>query len=104
MKKVKAKEQALRDLKKKKSEQIKKINERIAAKREMRKKATKPERKAALLADITVMQEKIEEKREDFDTKLGEMEQLIAELKQTSGEKLVEIDSQIDAITEKDAN
>jgi hypothetical protein len=103
LKKVKAKEQALRDLKKKKSEQIKKINERIAAKREMRKKATKPERKAALLADITVFQEKIEEKREDIDGKLAEMERLIGELKQTSDEKLIEIDSQIDAIIEKDA-
>jgi len=103
LKKVYAKEQALRDLKKKKSEQIKKINERIAAKREMRKNATKPERKAALLADITVFQEKIEEKREDFDGKLAEMERLIGELKQTSDEKVIEIDSQIDAIIEKDA-
>ena len=39
----------------------------------MRKKAAKPERKAALLEDINTIKESIEQKRNDFDNQIEEM-------------------------------
>ena len=43
------------------------MNDRIASKREMRKKASKPERNATLLEDINRLKIFIEEKRDYFD-------------------------------------
>ena len=57
----------LKDKRAQKASQIKKMNDRVASKREMRKKASKPERKATLLEDINTIKESIEEKRTYFD-------------------------------------
>jgi hypothetical protein len=66
-------ENAKKNLKKKKeqkSAQLKKMRERVASKQEMRKKATKPERKAALLDEINSLRDDIETKREMFDVQI----------------------------------
>ena len=69
-------ENAKKNLKKKKEQkatQLKKMRERVASKRDMRKKATKPERKATLLDEINSLMGDIETKREMFDVQIEEL-------------------------------
>ena len=85
----------LKDKRVQKASQIKKMNERITVKREMRKKATKPELKASLLDDINTIKESIEEKRNDFDAQIEEMVSKIEEIENEKVEKSKVIDDKI---------
>jgi hypothetical protein len=91
----------LKDKKAQKSKQIKSINARIAAKREMRKKATKPARKRKLLDDIAELQIKLEEKREFFDDQIHEMISRIGEIEQEREERSGAIDEKITDLTDE---
>ena len=75
MKRLANAKKKLKDKKAQKSKQIKKINERIAAKREMRKKASKPERKRNLLEEIDELKTKVDERREYFDDQIKEFQE-----------------------------
>lgn len=59
----------------------------MAAKRETRKKATKPERKVSLLEDIKNIEESINEKRAYFDVQIEEMLMKIEELDKEKKQK-----------------
>jgi predicted nucleic acid-binding Zn-ribbon protein len=91
----------LKDKKAQKSKQIKSINERIAAKREMRKKASKPEQKRNLLADIDELKTKSDEKREFFDAQIYEMISRIGEIEQEREERSGAIDEKITDLTDE---
>ena len=84
-------ENAKKNLKKKKEQkatQLKKMRERVASKRDMRKKATKPERKAALLDEINSLKDDIETKREMFDVQIEELVEKLNINEQENAEKL----------------
>jgi predicted nucleic acid-binding Zn-ribbon protein len=89
----------LKDKKAQKSKQIKSINERIAVKREMRKKVSKPERKRNLLADIDELKIKSDEKRDYFDDQILEMRSKIEEIEQEKEERSGAIDEKIADLT-----
>ena len=91
----------LKDKKVQKSKQIKSINERIAAKREIRKKASKPEQKRNLLADIDELKIKSDEKREFFDAQIYEMRSRIGEIEQEREERSGAIDEKITDLTDE---
>ncbi|MBT4828750.1 MAG: hypothetical protein HON82_09275 [Candidatus Marinimicrobia bacterium] len=91
----------LKDKKAQKSKQIKSINDRIAAKREMRKKVSKPERKRNLLADIDELKTKSDEKKEFFDAQIHEMISRIEEIEQEREERSGAIDEKITDLTDE---
>ena len=86
----------LKEKRAQKASQIKKMNDRVASKREMRKKASKPERKATLLEDINTIKESIEEKRAYFDAQIEEMLAKIEGLEKEKVEKSSLIISKIE--------
>jgi len=95
-------EHAKKNLKKKKGQkatQLKKMRERVASKRDMRKKATKPERKAALLDEINSLMGDIETKREMFDVQIEELVEKLNIIEQEKDEKVKDIDDKILAKT-----
>ena len=93
----------LKEKRAQKASQIKKMNDRVASKREMREKASKPERKATLLEDINAIKESIEEKRTYFDAQIEEMLAKIEGLEEEKHQKLQEVDDKIQIIKDEDA-
>ena len=91
-------ENAKKNLKKKKGQkatQLKKMRERVSSKVGMRKKATKPERKAALLDDINSLRDDIETKREMFDIQIEELVEKLNIIDQEKSVKTKDIDNKI---------
>ena len=100
-------ENAKKNLKKKKEQkatQLKKMRERVASKQEMRKKATKPERKAALLDEINSLRYDIETKREVFDVQIEELVEKINIIEQEKAEKVKDIDDKIEQLELNDSS
>ena len=100
-------ENAKKNLKKKKeqkSAQLKKMRERVASKQEMRKKATKPERKAGLLDEINTLKGDIETKREMFDVQIEELVEKINIIEQEKAEKVKDIDEKIEQLELNDSS
>ncbi len=89
----------IKDKKAQKSKQIKKINERIAAKREMRKKASKPERKRDLLTDIEELKIAADEKKLIFDDQILELSSKIEEIENEKIDRVSAIDDKITALS-----
>jgi hypothetical protein len=93
----------LKEKRAQKASQIKKMNDRAASKRDMREKASIPERKATLLDDINSIKESIEEKRTYFDAQIEEMLAKIEGLEEEKQQKLKEVDDKIQIIKDEDA-
>ena len=93
----------LKEKRSQKTAQIKKINERISAKREMRKNASKPEKKASLLDDINALKETIDLKRLDFDNQIEEMIVKIEEIEIERQQKYQAVDDKIELINAKES-
>ena len=102
-KKLDTAKKKLKEKRAQKASQIKKMNDRVASKREMRKKASIPERKATLLEDINAIKESIEEKRAYFDAQIEEMLAKIEGLEEEKQQKLKEVDDKIQILTDEDA-
>jgi len=89
---------AKKNLKKKRSQktaQLKKMQERIKKKREMRAKATKSERKAILLGETKSLQEDIDVKRKMFDVQIEELVEKIELIEREKVNKVKDIDDKI---------
>jgi hypothetical protein len=102
-KKLKSVKTKLKDKRAQKASQIKKLNERIAVKREMRKKASKSERKASILEDINTINDSIKEKRTYFDNQIAEMIKTIEEIESEKQQKEQDIDKTVNMLIDKDA-
>ena len=75
------------------------MRERVASKRDMRKKATKPERKATLLDEVNSLMGDIETKREMFDVQIEELVEKLNIIEQEKSVKTKDIDDKILAKT-----
>jgi hypothetical protein len=95
MKRIANAKKNLKDKKAQKSKQVKKINEQIAAKREMRKKASKPERKRDLLTNIEELKITADEKRLIFDNQILELSLKIEEIENEKIDRVSAIDDKI---------